>query len=305
MSDPRLRNILFTTDFSEAAEAALPYASALAAMSGAILHVFHAVTPHAYDPQRIADEFASLARFFEAEEDQARNKLAGSSGAAAGGRVRTIQATRRGFSVPSMIMDYVAEQAIDLLVMSTHGRRSLEQVVFGSVAEAVLRRCPCPAWLVRQGMRPCLTSDGRDLHLDHVLIPTDFSSNSVRPMSWLPLIRGNSAPHIHLLHAVEARFHPAYYAGGVDSVFELDPEARGRMEAKIRRLFALPDAGASGVTIALREGAPPATIVDYITEASIDLVVLSNNGYDEVEDYVVGSTTERVIRRSTVPVLVV
>jgi len=55
----------------------------------------------------------------------------------------------------------------------------------------------------------------------------------------------------------------------------------------------------------LREGAPPATIVDYTTEAGIDLVILSNNGYDEVEDYVVGSTTERVIRRSTVPVLVV
>ena len=35
------------------------------------------------------------------------------------------------------------------------------------------------------------------------------------------------------------------------------------------------------------------------------VVILSNNGYDEVEDYVVGSTTERVIRRSTVPVLVV
>jgi len=283
----------------------LPYASALAAMSGAILHLFHAVTPHAYDPQRVADEFASLAQFFEAEEDQARNKLAGSTGAADGGRVRIVQATRRGFSVPSMIIDYVAEQAIDLLVMSTHGRRSLEQVVFGSVAEAVLRRCPCPAWLVRQGIRPCLTLDGRSLHLDHVLIPTDFSTNSVRPMRWLPLIRGNSDLRIHLLHAVEARFHPAYYAGGVESIFELDPEARGRMEAKIRRLFALPDEGASGITVALREGAPPATIVDYITEAGIDLVILSNNGYDEVEDYVVGSTTERVIRRSTVPVLVV
>lgn len=302
MSDPQLRNILFTTDFSEAAEAALPYASALAARSGATLHVFHAVTPHAYDPQRVAEEFATLARFFDAEEDQARNKLAGAAG---GGRIRTIQATRRGFSVPSMIMDYVAEQAIDLMVMSTHGRRSLEQVVFGSVAEAVLRRCPCPAWLVRQGMRPCLTADGRDLHLDHVLVPTDFSANSVRPMRWLPLIRGNCDPQIHLLHAVEARFHPAYYAGGIESVFELDPEAKGRMEAKIRRLFALPDEGAPGVTIALREGAPPATIVDYTTEAGIDLVILSNNGYDEVEDYVVGSTTERVIRRSTVPVLVV
>lgn len=305
MSDPRLRNILFTTDFSEASETALPYASALAAMSGATLHLFHAVTPHDYDPQRVADEFASLTRFFEAEEGQARDKLAGCSGTAAGGRIRTVQETRRGFSVPALIMDYAAEQTIDLIVMSTHGRRSLEQVVFGSVAEAVLRRCPCPAWLVRQGMRPCLAPDGRGLHLDHVLIPTDFSANSTRPMGWLPVIRGADGPHVHLLHAVEARFHPAYYAGGVESIFELDPEARGRMEEKIRRLFDLPETGGPHTTIALREGSPPATIIDYITEAAIDLVILSNNGYDEVEDYVVGSTTERVIRRSTVPVLVV
>ncbi len=101
---------------------------------------------------------------------------------------------------------------------------------------------------------------------------------------------------------MEARFHPAYYAGGVESIFELDPEARGRMEEKIRRLFDLPETGGPHTTIALQgKASPPATIINYITEAAIDLVILSNNGYDEVEDYVVGSTTERVIRRSTVP----
>jgi nucleotide-binding universal stress UspA family protein len=305
MSDPTLRNILYTTDFSEAAEAALPYAVALASLSGAILHLFHAVTPHDYDPQRVAAEFDSLARFFAEQEGLARDSLAGRSEPAAASSIRTVREVRRGFSVAPMIREYVAERAIDLIVMSTNGRGSLQQMLFGSVAEAVLRRCPCPAWLVRPGMRPCLTPDGRGLHLDHVLVPTDFSANSVRPMRWLPLIRGNNDLHLHLLHAVEARFHPAYYAGGVESIFELDPAARGRMEGKIRRLFALPEESTPGVTIALREGAPPAAIVDYTTAAGIDLVILSNNGYDEVEDYVVGSTTERVIRRSTVPVLVV
>jgi nucleotide-binding universal stress UspA family protein len=37
----------------------------------------------------------------------------------------------------------------DLIVMTTHGRTGLGRLVFGSVAEAVLRSAPCPVLLIR------------------------------------------------------------------------------------------------------------------------------------------------------------
>jgi nucleotide-binding universal stress UspA family protein len=42
----------------------------------------------------------------------------------------------------------MAHDGFDVLVMATHGRKGLERVVFGSVAEAVLRRAPCPVLLL-------------------------------------------------------------------------------------------------------------------------------------------------------------
>ncbi|MBI3273366.1 MAG: universal stress protein [Planctomycetes bacterium] len=47
------------------------------------------------------------------------------------------------------ILDAVAEEKADLIAMTTHGRSGISRWVFGSVAEKVLSRCPCPALLLR------------------------------------------------------------------------------------------------------------------------------------------------------------
>jgi universal stress protein A len=46
-------------------------------------------------------------------------------------------------------MDVAAEEKVDLIVMSTHGRSGLSQWVYGSVANKVLQHAPCPVFLVR------------------------------------------------------------------------------------------------------------------------------------------------------------
>jgi nucleotide-binding universal stress UspA family protein len=47
------------------------------------------------------------------------------------------------------ICDTVAQENIDLIVMSTHGRSGLNRWVYGSVANKVLRGASCPLLLVR------------------------------------------------------------------------------------------------------------------------------------------------------------
>lgn len=47
------------------------------------------------------------------------------------------------------IVDYARVVGADLIAMTTHGRSGLGRVIFGSVAEAVLRLAPCPVLLVR------------------------------------------------------------------------------------------------------------------------------------------------------------
>jgi len=50
-----------------------------------------------------------------------------------------------------VILDSVAEWKVDLVVMGTHGRRGLDRVLLGSVAEEVVRRSPVPVITVRVG----------------------------------------------------------------------------------------------------------------------------------------------------------
>jgi nucleotide-binding universal stress UspA family protein len=55
----------------------------------------------------------------------------------------------RGGVPPVSLVDAANEQGCDLIVMGTHGRRRWAQLVFGSVAEAVLRQAPCPVFAVK------------------------------------------------------------------------------------------------------------------------------------------------------------
>ena len=49
---------------------------------------------------------------------------------------------------PEMILQAAEESGADLIVMSTHGRTGLNRLLYGSVAEAVLRGTPLPVLLI-------------------------------------------------------------------------------------------------------------------------------------------------------------
>lgn len=62
--------------------------------------------------------------------------------------VKCRQVTLEGF-VPESILSIAETEAVDLIVMSTHGRSGLSRWVYGSVAAKVLQAAPCPIFLVR------------------------------------------------------------------------------------------------------------------------------------------------------------
>lgn len=46
------------------------------------------------------------------------------------------------------ILKLIDSEGIDLLIMGTHGRRGLEHVIFGSVAENVVKKSPVPVLMI-------------------------------------------------------------------------------------------------------------------------------------------------------------
>jgi universal stress protein A len=119
---PLVRNILFATDFSRASRPAGESAAAFARHFGARLHILHVVPP-VTDPTPAPPALRAVAAELER-----------------GLAVVTAMASGR---VARRIVDYAQRNAVDLIVIGTHGRTGVSHALLGSVAEAVMRRARC------------------------------------------------------------------------------------------------------------------------------------------------------------------
>ena len=61
----------------------------------------------------------------------------------------TAHSVVQGGNTADSILEWSRANRIDLIVMGTHGRRGMSHVLAGSVAQAVLRRAPCPVLTVK------------------------------------------------------------------------------------------------------------------------------------------------------------
>ena len=152
--DLNIREILFATDFSDASANAARLAVQTARRLGSRLHVLHVVPP-VTDPAPSRRELADLAKALERD-------------------VQLLPELRSG-SAPREIVGYAARNAIDMIVIGAHGRTGLSRVLLGSVAEAVMRRAPCPVLVVPGRRSPQRTTTPAtdvdvDLHPQHCVV---------------------------------------------------------------------------------------------------------------------------------------
>jgi nucleotide-binding universal stress UspA family protein len=147
-------NILFATDLSYLADAALPYVLETARLYGSKLHAVHVRQRGA--PWARPEENA-ITSLNERLKDVPHEVL-----------------VQDGETLPTLLHD-VKERNIDLIVVSTHGRTGLGRVLLGSVAEAIFREAPCPVLTVG----PHLVRDPQwVLKIKEILYATDLAPTS-------------------------------------------------------------------------------------------------------------------------------
>jgi len=142
------RKILVPVDFSAHSDRAVCVAASMAGRYEASLDIVHVYEPLAYP---LPDGYVMLTReqldALFAEFDR-KLRLAKQTALAVGAsKVDTY--VRQGLAA-SEICDFARDGAYDLIVMGTHGRRGLEHLLLGSVAERVLRMAPCPVLTVKE-----------------------------------------------------------------------------------------------------------------------------------------------------------
>lgn len=152
-----LKKILVAMDFSEPSQVALDYGRDLARSYGGALYVLHVsddvrwrysldMSPVLLTSVQDDLEITARARLEALLTDDDR-------------QLQVHAEVRTSPAVAETIVDYAKEEAIDLIVMGTHGRGVMSRLLMGSVAERVVRTAPCPVLTVHHPQRDFIKPD--------------------------------------------------------------------------------------------------------------------------------------------------
>jgi nucleotide-binding universal stress UspA family protein len=144
-----LKKILVATDFSEPSDAALAYGRELARTFGAsltVLHIADNILTRAYGADGIVLADPELQREIETSAQRQVDAVLFDDDRKMLGAVGLVITSN---SPSAAIVTYARDASVDLIVMGTHGRGQIAQLLMGSVAERVVRIAPCPVLTVR------------------------------------------------------------------------------------------------------------------------------------------------------------
>jgi len=296
-----INRILCPVDFSEATSFALMPAISLATELDAellLLHVLDYPYPHVGPVVQGFD----IESYYGVMQEKALAQLDGlvDDDTRQFAEVRSL--VRRG-SAYSEIVRLAEEEGADLIVIPTHARTGLDHVLWGSVAEKVVRLAPCPVMTVspRQGTP-------RPFGGERILFATDFSKSAEHALPTALSIARHYGAELLMVHVVtiwdydpanpEWRFPP------------ISPEHREAIEEAGRER--LEEAGNAideeevGVrTLLVRGFDPGLELVETAEREKADLIVMATHGRTGFSHLVVGSTAEKVVRYARCAVLTI
>jgi len=137
-----IKKILYPTDFSEASYEALKAANELALHFSAELCLVHVVSPVVQAPPDFALSALPL------QEASAENSLQEVVKQRVSREVHVRQIIVLGGAADEIVR-ISEEEKVDLIVIATHGQTGWRHMVFGSVAEKVVRLAACPVLRIR------------------------------------------------------------------------------------------------------------------------------------------------------------
>lgn len=251
----QLRNILYATDFSQAAGAAFPYGAEFARRFGAKFYAVHVRTPENY-VLAAPEAWTSLNEEYEKQERELRQVLRNDLP-----DIETEVLTAEG-GVWAVLESVINEKKIDLLVLGTRGRTGVRKFFLGSVAEDIVRQAPCPVLTVGPHSPSEPPREGR---FREILYATDFSEESLGAVPYAISLAQEHHAYLTLLHVIEKSGAPDFRRPN-----EVEASVIQQMQNFVpdkAELWCEPH-------YAVAEGKPAEKILEVAIERKSDLIVL-------------------------------
>jgi len=290
----RIKRILAAADFSETADRAIKQAMIFAKKFDAELVVLHARILHDDDPSKMPEEIEQLK--IEEQENEANLLSCVQKCTKDFNHSNLRHEVIRGYSAHSAILRYLSENEYDLVVVGTHGRSGLGYFFLGSVAEKIVRYSPYPVLTVSR-------ETPEEEQLAHLIVPFDYSVQSEDALQSALILADKNAV-LDLVYVIDKDVHPAQYAWGMKSIKEVVPDITVKAEKEMDRIIAEKE-NPNDVSVAkhVLEGKPAKILTDFINNSSCNLVAASTHGLVGLDRFLLGSTTEQLIRSVHKPIL--
>src|SRR5262245_14879642 len=284
-----IKKILCPVDFFPASDAAVNYASGLAANYAAEIHLLHVITPiaagafeYAYDTTEMMKSLEE-ASAREMDELAAKVKIAG-----------VVVATElRVGDVYLEIKSAIEDIKPDLIVMGTHGRRGVERWFMGSTTEKLLRHSPVPLITINERGEKSI----RPARLRRILVTTDFSEGTTDALAYAFSVAQENESQVTLLHVLH------------DVSADLSGKYRNSLiEGLLKQLDDLVPAEARNwcdIETKVETGVPYRMILRTVENDRPDLIVMNIHGKGMLDRALLGSTAERVVRAASCPVMMI
>lgn len=281
-----IKKILWATDFSDEAQEALVYAHYFAQAFNAKITALHVVpdfSPALLDTAAVVKgELVKRVEFIKTETKKRLEKIKKSKDI-------SFKILIKEGTVSKKIIEAAEEEKSDLIVMGKKGLSALEKLFIGSAATQVLHNSPVPILLTKKSHRK--------INIKKILVPTDFSAQEEieRDLAWkLAKEFDSDLTFLHVLELHDYEFPPRV----LDDLFDAVIKKMRSRKKKEKEDIKVKEDVTRAVNAALG-------IVDYAETHKQDLICISTCAHSKLERFFLGSTTEKVISYSHIPIFAI
>lgn len=294
------KHLVVPLDGSKLAEAALPVAASLAQLLDASVTLLHIIERN--PPEEIHGE----PHLADAAEAEAYLRQIAAGYFPSNLRVATHVHTAEVGDVARSIVEHGEELAPDLVVLCTHGRGGLRDLLYGSIAQQVVGLGSTPVLLIP----PTISRPQAAFTCRRLLIALDASSTHDEALQ----------PAVELAQAIGAELHLVMVVptlgtlkGDQVAMRKLLPAALSAVldieedtaEGHLRQHREALEAAGLKADVEVGRGEPASVIVESAERAKADLIVLGTHGRAGMDALWSGSTAPRVSARSHLPLLLI
>lgn len=193
------------------------------------------------------------------------------------------------------IIRQVIRDKHDLLIMADEGRGSIKENVFGATSLHLMRKCPCPVWVVKPSQK------GSFKRILVAVDPTehDEKKDSLNPriLQLAASLAHDQAAELHIIHVRDVLDRRYVRRMSKQEVQELMEHKKKQDKQRMDALLNQVDISDLNPHMHLLEGDPDFRIPELTVKEDIDLLVMGTVSRTGIAGFFIGNTAEEILNQ--------